>query len=263
MLSEIDPKDYIEIKASACERISQHPLINAVLSGIQAGSVYADSSRDSFFVSTKSGFSLYSASGQQERFDEKLFDFLRHNNDIPDYIHIYSPASSFLEYLGAHWSKHKIRRRAQFRYFGTEATYDYELLLPVGYRVASIQQVGIDLLEQAFRLDFGKRYWNSTDEFLANAIGACILTETGNPAAICYSACVVDGLAEMDTLVLDEHRGKRFMRIVSEPFFNMTYAKRLTPHWDTFVSNTASYVMAQKFGLKAIQEYELLSLFRR
>src|ERR1043166_7637723 len=119
MLSEIDPRDYIQIKASAHERILQHPLINAVLSGIQAGSVYADSSRDSFLVSTKSGFSLYSASGQQERFDEEFFDFLRNNNDIPDYVHIYSPASSFLEYLSAHWSKYKIRGRAQFRYFGT------------------------------------------------------------------------------------------------------------------------------------------------
>jgi hypothetical protein len=67
----------------------------------------------------------------------------------------------------------------------------------------------------------------------------------------------------MDTLVLPEHRGKRFMRIVSEPFFNQTIDKNLVAHWDTFIENSASYVMAQKFELTQIQEYDLLSVFLR
>jgi len=130
MLSRIGQHGYIEIKDSAFDRISHHPLINAVLGGVQEGYVYADSSSGSFFVSTKSGFSLYNASSYQPLFDEKFFEFLRANHDIPDYIHIYSPTSSFEDYLAANWSKYKIRRRAQFRYHKGGASYGHSALLP-------------------------------------------------------------------------------------------------------------------------------------
>jgi len=53
------------------------------------------------------------------------------------------------------------------------------------------------------------------------------------------------------------------MRIVSEPFFNQTINHNLIPHWDTFIENSASYIMAQKFTLTLMQEYDLLSLFLR
>jgi hypothetical protein len=133
----------------------------------------------------------------------------------------------------------------------------------MGFRVTSIQEVGFDRLENAFELDFGGRYWNSREEFLKGAIGACILNEKSDPTAVCYSACVIEGVAEMDTLVLPDYRGRRFMRIVSEPFFNLTAARSLIPHWDTFVSNKASYVMAQKFNLQLVREYDLLSVVLR
>ena len=129
--------------------------------------------------------------------------------------------------------------------------------------MTSIQEVEFDRLERAFKLDFGGRYWNSKEDFLERAIGACILNEKNDPVAICYSACVIEGVAEMDTLVLPEYRGRHFMRIVSEPFFNQAAAKRLTPHWDTFVSNKASYIMAQKFNLHLLRDYHLLSVVLR
>ena len=49
----------------------------------------------------------------------------------------------------------------------------------------------------------------------------------------------------MDTFVMPEHRGRKFMRIVSNHF--QRDPGGLTPHWDTFVSNVPSYVLAQTF----------------
>ena len=77
------------------------------------------------------------------------------------------------------------------------------------------------------------------------------MDEHREPAAICYSACVVDGIAEMDTVVLPEHRGKRFLRIVSEPYFNQTIDKNLVAHWDTFIENSPSYVIGPEIRLDA------------
>ena len=263
MLSKIKPEKYREIRAAHEDLISQFPLIDAVVSRVQDGFVYADLSMDSVFISTKSGFSLLSTVGNISSDFAALFEFLKVNREIPDYIHIYRPANWFLQHLTANWDKHKIRKRVQFRNYKKTATFNYKKLLSPEYRIATIQDVGFANLENAFKLDFGRRYWNSEVEFVTRAVGACILNENDEPVAICYSACVVDGIAEMDTLVLPEYRGKRFMRIVSEPFFNMTKERGLTPHWDTFISNSASYVMAQKFELDLIQEYDLLSILLR
>lgn len=263
MLARLDPPRYSIIKDLARDLITQYPLINAVVNGIQNGYVYVSPSGDSFFVATKSGFSLFHLEDHSPRSDAALFDFLRHNHDIPNYIHIYSPSRSFSGYLATNWDKYKIRKRTQFRYYQRDIPNDYKRLLPAGYYVAAVQQIDFHRLEEAFKLDFGGRYWNSKEDFLASAVGACILTENDEPAAVCYSACVVDGIAEMDTLVLADHRGKRFMRFVSEPFFEMTASKALIPHWDTFVENTASYALARKFGLELVREYDLLSLLLR
>jgi hypothetical protein len=262
MLSEIDQERFPELKQKHLELISSHPLINAVVSGVQRGFVYADQTGDSFFVCTKSGFSVFEGP-PDDNFNQPFLQFLLQNKNIPEYIHLYPPNTSFEKHLEANWPKYKVRRRAQFRNHQKELTYAYQELLPDGFHIASAQELDFEQLEEAFGLNFGSRYWNSKEDFLNTAVGACILDEQHAPVAICYSACVVDGIAEMDTLVLPEHRGKRFMRIVSEPFFNQTVTKNLIPHWDTFTANSPSYVMAQKFDLTLLQEYDLLSLFLR
>lgn len=262
MLSKLEESGYAEVKERHRELISQFPLINAVVSKLQKGHVYVDPVSRSSLIATKAGFSLFvyeeSATGNRD-----LFEGLKDCLDLPNYVHIYSPPRSLVSYFeetSKHW---KIRRRAQFRRHDTTLARDHESLLPPGFTVAPVQEVGFDRLENAFNLDFAGRYWNSREEFLKRAVGACILNEKNEPTAVCYSACVIEGVAEMDTLVLPDYRGRGFMRIVSEPFFNLTAARSLIPHWDTFVSNKASYVMAQKFNLQLVREYDLLSVVLR
>lgn len=263
MLARLDARQYSSIKETGRDLITQYPLINAVVSGIQNGHVYADPAADAYFIATKSGFSLFHARNHSSGSDAEFFDFLRHNHEIPNYIHVYSPRQSFERFIATNWDKYRLRRRAQFRYLRDDTAYDYRQLLPAGWRIVPVQQADFDRLEQGFGLDLGARYWNSKEDFLANAVGACLLAENGEPAAICYSACVVDGTAEVDVLVSADHRGKRLARFVSEPFVEMAVSRGVVPHWDAFVANTASYLMAQKLGMKAMREYELLSLLLR
>jgi len=46
-------------------------------------------------------------------------------------------------------------------------------------------------------------------------------------------------------------------------YFNELVKRKLTAHWDTFIENSPSYVIGQKFDLAQIQEYDLLSVFLR
>jgi hypothetical protein len=261
-LSRVDPRGAGEIGKEHWTRISQFPLINAVARGVQAGLVYADPSQTVVVVATKSGFSLVNTLDPEPAasFGAELLAFLRDTPEIPRYVHLYGPPRAVVEYVGAHAPRHRRRRRAQFRLHATGMTFAYEDLLPPGHRIATVQEVGVDRLEEVFRLDFGHRYWDSREEFLAGAIGTCLVSDHGGLLAVCYSACIVDGVAEVDTVVVPEHRGKGLLKVVSEPYFNLAVARRLTPHWDTFVENRPSYAMVRNFGLTEVQEYELVSI---
>lgn len=260
MLARIDREDFSELKQKHHELVSQFPLINGVLSGVQHGLVYADARHDSFYVCTKSGFGLVHT---PDAIGKEFLDFLLQNKEIPEYIHLYRPDDSFQKHLEANWPKFKVRRRVQYRNYNRDLYHEYKELLPAGYDTATVPQLDFDKLEKAFGLNFASRYWNSKEAFLNNAVGACIVDEHREPVAICYSACVVEGIAEVDTLVLPEHRGKRFLRIVSAAYFNQTINKNLVAHWDAFIENSPSYVIGRKFDLTQIQEYDLLSVFLR
>ena len=264
MFSIVEEDRYLELKALHQARITQHPLMNAILSGVQKGLVYESPDASAVLVCARSGFSLLSmAKKMPPGYCADFWHFLQGNNELPSYIHIYSPPASLVTHVTAKWDKHKLRRRVQFRCHRSLPTYDYERLLPADHSISPVQAIGCDRLEQAFNLRLCDRYWDSAEDFLAKAIGVCIVDPTDLPLAICYSACVVDGVAEMDTFVAPEHRGRRLMRIVSEPFFNLALTAGLTPHWDTFVANVPSYRLAQKFGLSPVHEYDLLSVVLR
>jgi hypothetical protein len=258
MIKQIQNGDYELLKNKFIESISFYPLINSVLSNIQDGFVYSNKSLDVLVVVTKSGFSYVKMVNNTEENFELIFKFLQNNKEIPNYIHLYEPNELFLEYIKNNWDKYKVRDRIQYRYSNRNHE-NIEDLLPQNYSWDYIQNISPDKLN-VFELDLDKRYWNSIEDFRNYAIGACILDENKNPSAICYSACVVDNIAEMDTLVLNNHRGKGFMRIVSLPFFNIANEKNYITHWDTFVSNTASYIMGEKFEPDTRKEYQFLSI---
>ena len=134
--------------------------------------------------------------------------------------------------------------------------------MPQGFYYKFIQDIPF-VKFLSFDLSLNSRYWNSEHEFYERAIGACIFDNKDNIAAICYSACVVDNYAEMDTLVLPEYRGLGLMKIVSMPYFNKATEKKLITHWDTFVTNIPSYKIGLSFNPDCIREYNLFSIFLR
>jgi hypothetical protein len=263
ILSRLPERDYPEVKRAHADVVSAYPLINAVVSGVQRGHVYADGTRATLWVSTKSGFGLAAARDDAAAFGGDLFAFLRANPDVPDYLHIYGPPPALLAHVAAHTDRYRTRRRAQFRRDAPTREPTHDDLLPPRWRIARLQDVGFAALEGAFRLDLGRRYWDTREQFMRCAIGACLLDGDGAPVAVCYSACIADGVAEVDVLVLPEYRGRRLARVVSAHFFNLALAAGLVPHWDTFASNAASHALAVNFGLRPVREYDLLSVVVR
>ena len=264
MISVVAGDRYPGLRELHKGRIQHHPLINAILSGIQTGRVYADPTDTILFACSRAGFCLLSAlEPASSSFAREFWQFLHEDGELPAYIHIYDPPDSVESHITAACQQHKVRRRVQFHCHRSVPTYDYETLMPEGHRIETIQAVGIDRLEMTFQRPFAQHYWDSEHDLMANAIGVCLVDDGGEPRAVSYSAAVVDGMAEMDTFVAPECRGRRYMRIVSEPFFNLAMTRGLVPQWDTFVENAPSYLLAQRFHLSRVREYDLLSVVRR
>jgi hypothetical protein len=263
MFSIVSRSRYPALKELHRVRIKHHPLINAILTDVQTGYVYANLAETILFVCSKAGFCLLSLTEAiSPAFAEEFWHFLQENEELPTYLHLYGPPYPIQRQVMARSGQYKVRRRAQFHRRGAVPTYEYQNLMPDGYQIATIQAIGCQRLEETFPLRFSQRYWDSEQDFVTKAIGVSLINASSDPVAICYSAAIVDGLAEMDTFISPEYRGRRFMRIVSEPFFNLAMAKDLTAQWDTFVENAPSYVLAQRFHLSPVREYDLLSLIR-
>lgn len=251
-------EDYKLLKDRFNQYVLKYPLINAVLSLVQNGYVYSNSSRNLLIVVTKSGFSLYKTLNDTEDLNVEVFNFLLRNKDIPNYIHFYEPSNSFVNYIEKYWDKYKLRKRVQYQYID-KMFNNVEDLLPQGFIMKFIQEIPLDKLS-VFDLKFESKFWNSKDDFYTNAIGACILNSDDLPVAVCYSACIVDNIAEMDTCVLEKYRGLGFMKLVSLPYFNLSNQKRLIVHWDTFIENKPSFKVGANFLPDEVRTYNLLSV---
>lgn len=256
----IDVPDYPELKRKFYNEIVRYPTINAVISNVQGGFVYSDIQRNNLFVATKFGWSILLV--EDKSTINTLFDFLKKNLEIPDYIHIYPPNNPLIKYIESNWPKFKIRKRCQYRYLKHTQVFNYKKILPDGYSIIKIQDIEFSKLD-VFKFDLGNRYWQSKEDFLRNSLGVCLMNSLNEPIGICYSIAIADKIAEAEIFILSDYRGKGFGQAISQAFVNLTIDNGIVAHWDTFSDNTPSMELVKRSGFQKIQEYSLVSTFLR
>jgi RimJ/RimL family protein N-acetyltransferase len=123
-----------------------------------------------------------------------------------------------------------------------------------------LQPLDKDLLERAeqFKLEIGSRFWASSDDFLKHGLGVCAIKD-GEIISLCYSACVVDGLAEVDIITDPEFRGGGYGRLAAQALIELCRQHQIAPTWDCFIQNTSSMKLAAKLGFEQTHAYPLYS----
>ncbi|MBD8496922.1 GNAT family N-acetyltransferase [Paenibacillus arenosi] len=95
-----------------------------------------------------------------------------------------------------------------------------------------------------------EEFWESTDDFLAQGEGYCILQ--GNEIiSYCYS-CYVDGNSHEITVETcdEELQNKGLATLVSQAYIEHCLSKGINPKWSTFETNEASVKLADKLGYR-------------
>jgi len=237
------------------------PLISAVLQQKQPGQVFVDALEDvrSALVVTHFGFTLFLGNPSNESFNAALQNALSRTGIVqPSYLLWYAPPREWSDIFG-HLPDGTSRSRERIRYRFDAAAYtiDVPQKLPVGFELKAIDR---DLLAKAekLNLEIGSRFWASVDAFLKEGCGFCVINDA-EIVSLCYSACVVDGLAEIDIITDPAHRNKGFALLVARGLIAQCLKRQIQPTWDCFSSNMGSQRLAVKLGFKQEYSYQLRS----
>lgn len=252
MIFELDKKDFIKILPLYSREVVIFPLILAVVQQKQRGWAFVDDPIQPASAIVMNNFGFMQFIGAKNFGDDFIEFFKSPKTSLPSYLLWYSPPRQIQKLLDGFTNEH-VRRRQRARFVLTKQIIENPVECPTGFKVRYLDK---DLIKKTlrFKLDIDSRFWASTDDFLEHGIGACIM-KASEIISVCYSACVVDNLAEIDVVTLEEYRGMGLAIVAAQNFMSECMRRGLTPTWDCFVNNTASMELAAKLGFEKEQTY--------
>ena len=238
------------------------PLILAVIQKKQRGQVFVDKQENpsSAIVITNFGFMSFFGMEQNEVFNFGLAELFASRDAIrPTYLLWYSPPTYWQERLNVLVpSSARRRERVRFEFREDRADFLKEAArCPADFELRNLDTDLIPKTEK-FGIRIDSRFWRSAADFLEHGLGVCLVKDN-EVVSLCYSACVVDGLAEIDTITQEEHRSRGLGTLVAQQFIRECMRRGITPTWDSFVSNTASMRLAKRLGFIEFRTYSFYS----
>lgn len=256
MVFELDKKDFEKILPLYLREGMVFPLILAVIQQKQRGWVFVDDPLHPAFVMVMNNFGFMQFIGAKELNDDFIKFLESPKAYIPSYLLWYSPPLQIQKIFDGFAHEHA-RRRERARFVFNKQVIENPAECPAGFDVQYLDNELIKKIEH-FKLDIGSRFWMSTDDFLENGIGACVMKD-GEVASLCYSACVVNNLAEIDVVTQEEYRGMGLAVVAAQNFMSECLRREIAPTWDCFINNTASMKLAGKLGFEQEQTYNFYS----
>ncbi|MBN1450076.1 MAG: GNAT family N-acetyltransferase [Anaerolineales bacterium] len=256
MILELDKKSYPKIAAPFLKEVITFPLTLAVIRKRQPGWVFVDDTVDPASALVVTRFGFMQLAGPDDFCSDVFKLFESPKSYLPSYLLWYSPPLRAQEVLGQFSPSH-VRQRERARFDFRMQTVNNLVKCPVGFEKRFLDK---ELVKEAeyLKVDIGSRFWASTDDFLNYGLGACVV-KGDVIVSLCYSACVVDGLAEIDVITREEYRGKGFAMIAAQTFIAECLRRGIEPTWDCFVNNTASMRLASRLGFTQTNSYAFYS----
>jgi RimJ/RimL family protein N-acetyltransferase len=245
-----------------CELVTPFPLINAVLANLQDGKIFKDSKTDElFYIIHKSGFS-YLINTDTQRLPDMFIQLLE-SNQTPQYFHVYAPPTELTSVCNkiSELINIRVRKRIQLNY-KVEKIHNSKLQIPGKYKIQRISSENFRDL-QVFNLLIERKYWKSEDDFLKSGFGFFVSNESGLPVSVCYSACVVNNVAEIDIATLPEFQQRGLAKLAVSAFVEFCNANGVNANWDCFEENAGSLKTAESVGFSYVSSYNFLSIFKK
>lgn len=247
---ELDTEDFPDVLPLYRSSGFRFPLISAVIQRQQRGQIFADRKTDPRSSVVINNFGFMYVFGVD---DDSLIELFEGADKIkPSYLLWYAPPATWQERLNAAGARRRERIRFEFR--GHD---DEPLNVPAGFELRNLDR---DLIPKTskFKLDLDSRFWSSTEDFVLNGLGVCLLKDN-EILSVCYAAAISDGLAEVDVVTDEAYRAHGLATVVSRQFIRECLTRGITPTWDCFDYNTGSVRLAERLGFSELVRYPFYS----
>ncbi len=256
MIFELEKNDFSKILPLYFSEEKTFPLILAVIQERQRGRVFVDNpiQPESAMIMNDFGFLQLVGTKKFEYDFIKSLEFPRLSSS---YLLWYSPPLQIQKIFDG-FLHEQVRRRERVRFIYKKKTVEYLVECPAGFNTRRLDN---ELIKKTldFKLDIGSRFWSSIDDFLGHGLGFCVM-KGDEIASLCYSACVVDDLAEIDIVTREEYRGMGLAFVAAQSFMTECVRHDIAPTWDCFLNNIASMKLAAKLGFDEKWKYLFYSL---
>lgn len=257
----------LESRAGTYARYAENsaffPLIAAVLSGAQRGTVYADSAETPRQVYVEHAFGFAQLLGESvPGFEAELQQYLLIDKAfVAPKVRLYTP---LLPAFHDCESMRAVRAERQRFFLRTEVYADARARLlsrnAVDCAVLPVTTETVERVESVFGLV--SRFWPDAASFVAHA-RAQVICHAGEPAAICYAAALENGKAEVDIFTRPEYRGKGLAMMAAVRFVDDCLTHGVEPLWDCFTNNAGSMALRERLGfLDCAAPYEFFTIAR-
>lgn len=260
----LDARDYDLLLPLYAASEIDFPLIEAVLRGAQPGVVHVDHpERPTLALAINNfGFTYLFGEGAYDRPLANVFESLFAMPALQGrYLLWYNPppyCRNQMDMMGENIARSRTRVRFTF---SPERFGKQDPLVSKIPQQAEIVRIDDSVLGEAdvFQLDMGDRFWGSKEAFLNKGFGFAVRFN-GKLASVCYSACVISGVAEIDIATLEDSRGRGFARAVGARFVRDCINSGVVPNWDCFDYNEPSRRLAERLGFVERTRYPFYSI---
>ncbi|WP_397538188.1 GNAT family N-acetyltransferase [Rummeliibacillus pycnus] len=227
--------------------------VHSVLDLIIEGSVYADSDKyKSLLIQTASGLYFVTGYSSNELFLKSVSIFEKSVIQGKRFT-LFSNESTWNQLIEK-YLENKVKKIERYSFSFDLLTYknrkrnnfkDYEVFKINNY-----------IIEHSLEFDkkYYDEYWDSTENFLQNGIGFCVL-EREKIISEGVSIFKSENYAEIDIITDSNYRGKGLASIVAEQFIDYCLSENIQPRWDCDVDNGASINLGSKLGFINPKKY--------
>lgn len=261
ILTELPPEDFRSVLPLYRAADNRFPLISAVIQNRQRGQVFVDdlSGPHSAAVVSDFGFAMLLGDPHNDAFRTLLLKLMRESSALkPKHVRWYNPPPRLQkDLLSLHGAGVRPRTRVRLEHRSDARLAGQPDLELDGFELRDLTSDLIPAVD-SLGLNIGSRFWSSAADFLETGTGVC-LVRNGQVASLCYSAALVDSLAEVDVATDPAFRRRGFAAAVTHGFTQRCAASRIVPMWDCFDYNTGSLQLARSSGFVEIDRYSFLS----
>lgn len=263
---ELRDQQFSEVLPLYSEAGIGFPLIRAVVRKRQAGRIWVDrkDAPQNALVLNKFGFTHLFGDKRNEAFYSEIEKLIFGESSLQcKYLLWYSPPTTWCKKMDS-MADEIARRRERIQLdFNPEKFREFRAEKGRIGKGFILKRLDEGLIEKCdvFNLDIENRFWGSAEDFLANGFGFCVLKDKVM-VSICYSACVVDGVSEIDAATLEEYRGMNLASYAGAAFVEHCIENDIRPNWDCFDYNTPSLKLAKRLGFEERRRYAFYSVNR-